>query len=112
MKFEFGKFTDITEHAKKINPEYKDYVRIFICPDVWDFWLIRIQKGYNKDYEKSPDTYLLERDKISMDRKGERLTLGRLNVILKDDDFSNWDIEESDNLEKLIEMVDGGFGIL
>jgi len=47
MKFEFVKATEITEIAMT-NPEYKKngYLRVFICPDVLDIWLLRILRGY------------------------------------------------------------------
>jgi hypothetical protein len=54
MNFEFAKYTEITDYAMKHNPDYKasGYERIFICPDVWDFWLVRILKGYRNDEEE------------------------------------------------------------
>ena len=58
MEFDFAKYTEITDYAFKINPEYKKsgYIRLFICPDVWDFWFVRILQGYNEEYEKEDTT--------------------------------------------------------
>lgn len=111
MKFEFAKYTEVTKVAKKVNAEYKEYERVFICPDVHDFWLCRIIKGYDAAYEVDPESYLLERNKVPMNYKGEALTLSRLQEILENDDFSNWDYEQSYKIENLIEIIDGGFGI-
>lgn len=114
MTFEFAKYTEITDYAFKINPGYRDenYIRFFICPDVNDFWLVRILKGYNEEYEHDEESYLLERDKIPMDKKGENLSLPKVKRIIKNDDRSNWDIHQSYDLSELIDMLDGGFGIL
>lgn len=112
MKFEFAKYTDITDYAKKVVPEYNEYERVFICPDVWDFWICRILKGFNEDYEESPESFLVERNKIPMKSKGERISSTyKLKLILEEDDFGNWDCKEADSLEKCIEIVDGGYGI-
>ena len=114
MEFKFGQYTEITDLAFEVNPDYKKegYVRFFICPDVWDFWFCRILEGYNEDYEIEEGSYILERDKIAMDKKGEGLTLSKVKKIIAEHDGSNWDNEQSYDIESLIEMVDGGFGIL
>ena len=114
MKFEFAKYTEITDFALKVNPQYKNegYVRFFICPDVWDFWFIRILEGYGEGYEKEVGSFILERNKIPMDVKGENLSIRKLRNIIEEDDGSNWDYEQSYDLEELIDMLDDGFGIL
>ena len=54
MEFQFAKYTEITDYVFKVNPDYKNnnYVRFFICPDVWDFWFVRILKGFEYDEEE------------------------------------------------------------
>ena len=118
MNFEFAKYTEITDYAMKHNPDYKasGYERIFICPDVWDFWLVRILKGYRNDeeegYVEDPGNFILERDKIEMDRKGQNLTLSKLNKIVTEDEFENWDLIQGNDIEELIDSLDDGFGII
>lgn len=118
MNFEFAKYTEITDYAFKLNPSYKNegYVRFFICPDVYDFWFVRILKGqeYDEDegYVTNEDNYILERNKIEMDRKGENLTLSKLKKIIEEDDGSNWDLQQDGDIHTLIDMMDDGFGIL
>ncbi len=118
MTFEFARYTEITDYAFKLNPDYKNdgYVRFFICPDVLDFWFVRILKGYENDDEQgyihNEDNYILERNKIEMDVKGERLTLSKLAKIITEDDGSNWDLEQGYDIEDLIDMLDDGFGII
>lgn len=114
MGFEFGKFTEITDIAFKENSEYEanKYIRAFICPDVWDFHLIRILKGYGEDYENDEDSYIMERNKIPMDRKCHGLTIRKVREIVQEDCFDNWDYYQSYDLNELIDRVDGGFGIL
>jgi hypothetical protein len=113
MIFEFGKYTEITDLAFEVNPEYKNegYVRFFICPDVWDFWFVRILAGYNKDYEREEGSFLLERNKIEMDKKGQKLTISKVRQIISEDDASSWDIEQSDDINELIDTLDDSFGI-
>lgn len=112
--FEFAKYTEITDIAFKVNPDYKKdgYVRFFICPDVWDFWFVRILEGANKDYEKEEGSYLLERNKIPMDKKGQLLTISKVKQIIMKDDGCNWDYEQGYDVEKLIDIIDDGFGII
>lgn len=113
MIFEFAKYTEITDYALKVNPEYEKsgYVRFFICPDVWDFWFVRILKDVNEDYEKEEGCFVLERNKVEMNTKGERLTLSKLHNIIMEDDGDNWDMQSGYDIEKLIDMLDCGFGI-
>jgi|DEB19_MinimDraft_2_1074335.scaffolds.fasta_scaffold24575_2 hypothetical protein len=118
MNFEFAKYTEITDYAFKVNPSYKNdkYVRFFICQDVWDFWFVRILKGYENDeeegYVENPDNYILERNKIEMDRKGQKLTLSKVKQIIEEDDGSNWDLQQGYDIEELVDMLDEGFGII
>jgi hypothetical protein len=118
MKFEFAKYTEITDYAFKVNPNYKNegFVRFFICQDVWDFWFVRILKGYENDddegYVENPDNYILERNKIEMDRKGQKLTLSKVKQIIEEDDGSNWDLQQGYDIEELVDMLDDGFGII
>lgn len=39
---------------------------VYICMDTNDFWISRINKGYNEEYEKDENKYLVERNKISI----------------------------------------------
>lgn len=112
MKFEFAKYTEITTFAFKTDPEYKKegYVRLFICPDTNNYWLVRILKGYNEDYDKEEGSFILERTMIDKDR-GEKLQLQKLRKIIQEDDRSNWDIKVSYDVEELIDMLDDGFGV-
>lgn len=114
MKFEFGKYTEVTELAMKVNSQYNTdgYIRLFMCADVWDFWLCRVMENCNENYEREEGCYLLERNKIAMDRKGQPLTIKKATEILENDDFENWDIKSSYDLDYIIEMIDGGWGIL
>lgn len=117
MKFEFAKYTEITDFAFEVNPNYKNegYVRFFICQDVWDFWFVRILKGYeyveDEGYIENEDNYILERNKISMDKKGQKLTLLKVREIILEDDGSNWDLQQGEDIDELIDMLADVFGI-
>lgn len=39
---------------------------VYICMDTNDFWINRINKGYDEEYEKNDEKYLIERNKISI----------------------------------------------
>ncbi len=115
MEFQFAKYTEITDYAFKVNPDYKEqgYLRFFICPDVNDFWFVRVLEGFNEDYEKEEGSYLVERNKIQMDKKGEKLSILKLKQLILEDDGGNWDYQQGYDMEEMItEFVDGGFGII
>ena len=112
MKFEFGKATEITDFAKdQFNEMYEIYKRIFITTDTNDYHILRILEGYDKDYEKCEDSYVLEWQKISKNRKDNITGMLKLKKILSEDDGSNWDCKQYDSLQECIDNVDGGFGI-
>jgi hypothetical protein len=114
MEFEFAKYTEITDYVFNVNPDLKNegYVRFFICPDVWDFWFVRILEGFNEDYEKEEGCFVLERNKAEMNTKCEKLTMSKLKRIIQEDDGGNWDLFQGYDIERLIDMLDDGFGIL
>lgn len=143
---EFGKFYKVTENLNKLieNKEVysytKDYCKdLFICEDTHDFWVCRILKNMNEEYEEEEDIYLLERNKINkydflnfMDRDNEDKidcninkktlelfisclgTTEIINSIIKLDDegLENWDAKEYYDYDEIIEDIDGGFGII
>lgn len=115
MKFEFGKFTEVTKFAKSIMPDMYDiYERIYICPDTRNWWLIGIQKDINKDYEVEEGTWLCERAEISYISgkvKSAYLNINYVRKALEDFDGCLWDNFETSSLEEAIEQIDGGFGI-
>lgn len=112
MKFEFAKYTEITDLVFELRPEYKEhgYIRFFICPDVYDFWFVRVLEGINEEYNKDEGVFLLERNNIGKERS-ENLNINKVKRIIQEDDLSNWDIKEYSQMEDLIEDLDGGFGI-
>jgi hypothetical protein len=117
MKFEQAIYTDITELALEVNPNYTNegYVKFFICADVWDFWFIRILKGQRCDddegYVPDEDNYIMERNNIPMDFKCEKLYVAKVKQLIENDGGDNWDLEQSEDIEELIEMLDNGFGL-
>jgi hypothetical protein len=113
MEFEFAKYTEITDLAFELNPDYKteSYVRFFICPDTNDYWFVRVLEGFNEDYEREEGVYLLERNNIPK-MKGEKLTTEIVKEIILDDCGENWDIHEYQSIDELIDDLDGGHGIL
>ena len=113
MVFEFAKYTEITDFVFEVRPQYKEegYIRFFICPDVNDYWFVRILEGFNEDYEDEEGSFLLERNG-HYKAKGETLTLSKLKKIIEEDDGGNLDYYQDYSLEDSIERLDGGFGIL
>ena len=56
----------MTENGEVAYPTGDDrYLGIYVCMDTNDFWISRILKGYDEEYEKNPDKYLVERNKFS-----------------------------------------------
>ena len=108
MKFEFAKYTDVTELAFEVNPEYEknSYVKVFLCEDTKVFWISRVLKGFDEEYEVNPDSYLVERERIDKITRAEKLKLSRAKAILKDDNLDNWDYYQFDSLDDAIESID------
>jgi hypothetical protein len=113
MVFEFGKYTEVTDFVFKTRPEYKNegYVRFFICPDTWDFWFVRVLEDVNEEYEKEEGAFLIERNKIEKEHKGEKLSIVKLKEIIEEDDMSNWDVLECTSIEEVIDNLSDVFGI-
>ena len=117
MEFRFGMYTEVTDLMFEMYPSLKNdgYERFFICPHTNDYWVCRILKGFDKEYGGDEDSYLLERNKIERwHEKNVDYTLSRIKKALTMDfeDGGNWDFEQSYNVDELIEMIDGGYGIL
>lgn len=116
MKLEFGKYTDITNFAKKTVPGlFNGYEKVYICPDTRNWWLTCLNPNVNEDYEEAPGYYMVERDKI--DYPTEKimdcyLTTKVVKELLEDWGCDCWDSVEAHSLEEAIDVVDGGFGII
>ena len=72
---EFAKYYNVSDivdammEKKEIDcyPTGEDkFLGVYVCEDSNDFWISRILKGYNEEYEKDDDMYLVERNKISI----------------------------------------------
>ena len=72
---DFGKYYDVSNIVEDMiaNEEIycyptdnNKYCGIYVCMDTNDFWICRILKGYNEEYEKNENLYLVERNKISI----------------------------------------------
>jgi hypothetical protein len=72
---EFAKYYNVSEIVEKMqeNEEIYGYptgnnkfLGVYVCMDTNDFWISRINKGYNEDYEEDDSKYLVERNKISI----------------------------------------------
>lgn len=108
MKLEFAKFVEVTSFAKKYNDEYESYERIFICKDSKNNWICRILKGYNKEYEKDENCYLIEREKCPSYNNA----LDTIKYDVEESCFSNWDIFEKYDMNECVEFLDSGYGII
>ncbi len=144
---EFAKYYNVTDKMNQLIDQGKlccyqkdSYKELFICSDTHDFWICRLQEGYNSVYEQEEGKWLIERNKIDKYEFCEFLKKQKNDdspitkrwsrdyyidkcfsveeiietVILMDDDqgLEGWDILECDSKEEAIESIDGGFGIL
>ena len=76
MKFEFAKYTYITELYKKHSSNLMEgdgYIKFFICLYTNDIWLARVIEGFNEHYEEEDGVYLLERNNIPKNFKGHQI---------------------------------------
>lgn len=121
--------------------ETKDkFVGVYVCMDTNDFWISRINKDLNEDYDHEEGIYLVERNKFDIYTVADKLfelykkrlpmTLNkntchdyfdkfktkdicRAVIMLDDwDGLCNWDNCEAKSLEAVIDIIDGGYGIL
>lgn len=147
---EFAKYYNVTkliddmqkkEEIDTYPTEEKDkFVGVYVCMDTNDFWISRISKDLNEDYEHEEGTYLVERNKFDIYTVADKLfelyekklpinmnknnchdyfdkfkakDICRAVIMLDDwDGLSNWDNCEAESLEVAIDIIDGGFGIL
>lgn len=72
---EFAKYYDVSKIVDDMQTKEEiydyptgddKYKGIYVCMDTNDFWICRILKGYNEDYEQDENMYLVERNKISI----------------------------------------------
>ena len=114
MKTQFAQYTEITKIYKSKSTMLQEgdgYTRFFICNDTNNFWLVRVLEGFNSEYEAEDGCFILERNNIEKTYKGEPLTRTRVIEIIENDDFSNWDFAVYNDLDSLINDIDGGHGI-
>lgn len=119
MKLEFGKYTDITNFAKKVDPSMYDmYEKIYICPDTNNWWVAMIQKDVDENYDECPGAYLIERNNPDYPNYGKCPNSvfvapeSHVRQVLEDWDGSCWDNYQAYSLHEAIEVVDGGWGII
>lgn len=73
---EFAKYYNVTELVDDMQKkeeidsyptgENDKFVGVYVCMDTNDFWISRINKGYNEEYEREEGKYLVERNKFSI----------------------------------------------
>lgn len=73
IKMKFAKYYNVSSLVEKMTkneeityPVGQDkYFGVYVCMDTNDFWICRILKGYDENYETNPDKFLVERNKFS-----------------------------------------------
>jgi len=72
---EFAKYYDVSKIVEEMQSKEEincyptgneKFHGIYVCMDTNDFWICRILKGYDEEYEKHENKYLVERNKISI----------------------------------------------
>lgn len=72
---EFAKYYDVSRIVEEMQkkeeifsyPTNNDKFKgVYVCMDTNDFWICRILKGYNEEYEQDENMYLVERNKFSI----------------------------------------------
>lgn len=146
----FAKYYNVTKLVDDIQKkeeidtyptEAKDkFVGVYVCMDTNDFWISRISKDLNEEYDYEEGIYLVERNKIDIYAVADKLfelykkrlptdlskntchgyfdqfkakDICRTVIMLDDlDGLSNWDNCEAESLEAAVDIIDGGYGIL
>lgn len=74
-KFEVGKYYNVSnlvedmKRAEEIDcypTGNNKFEGVYVCMDTNDFWISRINKGYNEKFDREDGKYLVERNKISI----------------------------------------------
>lgn len=72
---EFAKYYDVSKIVDDMQDKEEidcypigneKFKGVYVCMDTNDFWISRILKGYNEEYEQDEDIYLIERNKFSI----------------------------------------------
>lgn len=95
----FAKYYDVKKIVENMMEDKEIYeyptgeaafAGIYVCMDTNDFWVSRINKGYNEEYEKDENKYLVERNKISIYDVADKLydTYGKELPVFKEGDLS------------------------
>lgn len=72
---EFAKYYDVSDIVEAMMDKEEidcyptgadKFCGVYICMNTNDFWISRINKGYNEEYEKDENKYLVERNRISI----------------------------------------------
>ena len=72
---EFAKYYNVSDivNQMQVNEEIDCYPSgedkfkgVYVCMDTNDFWVSRILKGYDEDYNQNENKYLVERNRISI----------------------------------------------
>ena len=72
---EFAKYYDVSKMVDEMQEKEEidcyptgddKFKGVYICMDTSDFWISRILKGYNEEYEKDENMYLVERNRFSI----------------------------------------------
>ncbi|MDF2950554.1 MAG: hypothetical protein K0S18_137 [Anaerocolumna sp.] len=148
MSVKFAKYYNVTNLVKKMIKDgkldcYSDCMDnlsgVYICSDTKDFWVARINKDLNDEYDEEEVVYLIERNKIDnwdvIEKVGETFnketprqytkidmhnfineTSERMlfEAVLMIDDFNgleNWDNYQCDSLEDAIDNLADIYGI-
>lgn len=72
---EFAKYYDVSKIVDEMQEKEEincypigdnKFKGVYVCMDTNDFWISRILKGYNEEYEQDENLYLVERNKFSI----------------------------------------------
>lgn len=145
---EFAKYYNVTNKLNKMLEKEntlisytKGYCQgLYICEDTHDFWISRVLKDINSEFEQEEGKWLVDRNKLNKydfvdflkekmnddseinDRHTRDYYIDKCfdintiieNLILMDDNngLESWDNYETDSLEEAIKTIDGGYGII
>lgn len=75
VRMEFAKYynaSNLVEEMQKAGEidcypiDNDKFEGVYVCMDTNDFWISRINKGYNEEYDREDGKYLVERNKLSI----------------------------------------------
>lgn len=107
MNTKYSLFTDVSDLAHKLNPEYQanGYSKVFVGDRGDSFLVARLATNINEHFEEEEGVYLVEINVIDKENLADTLTDENTRKLLVDDSFDNWEYESFDSEKNALVFI-------